>query len=103
MEKYELLLVLSNTGFSDLVMEAAKSAGASGGTIMHARGTSAKEIMQKYKMSITPDKELIMIVVNTKKRDEIMQAINMQAGIETKAHSIIFSLPISNIVGMKFD
>ena len=41
---FDLILCIINTGFSDLVMNAAKSEGARGGTIVHARGTGNKEI-----------------------------------------------------------
>ena len=37
--KYELLVVIANQGYSNMIMDAAKRAGAGGGTVIHARGT----------------------------------------------------------------
>ena len=102
-EKYELIITIINEGFSDVVMNAARESGARGGTIAHARGTGTKEIEKKYGIVITPQKEMIYILVNTKIRDQVMAAINKVGGIETNGQGIIFSLPVSDVSGLKFD
>ena len=102
-EKYEIIIVIINEGFSDVVMNAARESGARGGTITHARGTGTKEIEKKYGIVITPQKEMIYILVNTKIRDQVMSAINKVGGIETNGQGIIFSLPVSDVSGLKFD
>ena len=102
-EKYEIIIVIINEGFSDVVMNAARENGARGGTITHARGTGTKEIEKKYGIVITPQKEMIYILVNTKIRDQVMSAINKVGGIETNGQGIIFSLPVSDVSGLKFD
>ena len=38
-QKFEVIIVLVNSGFADVVMDAAREEGARGGTIVHARGT----------------------------------------------------------------
>ena len=45
--EYELLIVISNYGYNNLVMEAAREAGAGGGTVVHARGTG-RERAEKF-------------------------------------------------------
>ena len=102
-EKYEIIIVIINEGFSDVVMNAARENGARGGTITHARGTGTKEIEKKYGIVITPQKEMIYILVNTKIRDQVMSAINKVGGIETNGQGIIFSLHVSDVSGLKFD
>ena len=102
-EKYELIVAIVNEGFSELVMNAAREVGARGGTIAHARGTGTKEIEKKYGIVVTPQKEMIYILVNVKIRDEVLTAINKAAGIDTKGQGIVFSLPVSNVSGLKFD
>ena len=84
-------------------MNSAREAGARGGTIAHARGTGTKEIEKKYGIVVTPQKEMIYILVNVKIRDEVLSAINKAAGIDTKGQGIVFSLPVSNVSGLKFD
>lgn len=100
---YDVIITIINEGYSDIVMDAAREAGARGGTIVHARGTGNKEIEKKYGIIITPQKELLYILVNEKIRDNVMAAINKAAGIETKSQGIIFSLPVNNVAGLKFE
>lgn len=102
-EKHEIIIVICNEGFSEVVMNAARESGARGGTIAHARGTGTKEMEKKYGIVITPQKEMIYILVNTKIRDLVMSSINKVAGIETNGQGIVFSLPVSDVSGLKFD
>ena len=103
MAKFELVIALVNTGFSEVVMEAAKEAGARGGTVVHARGTAGKDISKKYGIVITPDKEMVMIIVSHKITDNVIQEIYKRAGLATDGQGIVFSLPVDNIAGLKLE
>ena len=102
-EKHELIVVIGNEGFSDVIMAAAREAGARGGTIAHARGSGTKDIEKKYGIVITPSKEMLYILVNENIRDNVMAAINKAAGLDTMGQGIIFSLPVDNVSGLKLD
>ena len=102
-EKYEVIVVIVNEGHSDKVMDAARDAGARGGTIAHARGSGTKDIEKKYGIVITPSKEMLYILVNENIRDNVMAAINKAAGLDTMGQGIIFSLPVDNVSGLKLD
>ena len=99
--KRELLVVVLNQGYSDLVMDAARSAGASGGTVIHAKGTGMQRAEKFMGVSLVAEKELIFIVTRTRDKNRIMKAIMEQAGLESKARSIVFSLPVSDTAGMR--
>ena len=103
MEKFELVIALVNTGFSEVVMEAAKEAGAKGGTVVHARGTAGEDISKKYGIVITPDKEMILILVSAKITDKVIEEIYKKAGLSTDGQGIVFSLPVDNIAGLKLE
>lgn len=100
---FEVIFCLVNAGFSDLVMDAAREVGARGGTIIHARGTGNKEMEKKYGVIITPDKELIMILVSVRIRDAVLKAVNEAAGLSTLGQGIAFVLPVEEVAGLKFD
>ena len=102
-EKYEVIVVIVNEGHSDKVMDAAREAGARGGTISHARGSGTKEMEKKYGIAITPQKEMLYILVNEKIRDAVMNAVNTAAGLDTLGQGIVFSLPVDNVSGVKLD
>ena len=103
LEKYEVIVAIVNEGHSDKVMDAAREAGARGGTITHARGSGTKDIEKKYGIIITPQKEMLYILVNENIRDQVMSAINTAVGIDTPGQGIIFSLPVDNISGLKLN
>jgi len=75
---YEMILCIVNTGFSETVMDAAKEVGARGGTIIHARGTANKEAEQFFHISIQPDKEIVMILVPSEIKDDVLHAVYRQ-------------------------
>ena len=99
--KYEVILAIVNSGFSEAVMDAAREEGACGGTIIHARGTGTKAMQEKYGIIITPDKEIIMILVEESIRDKVLSAIYKDTGLATDGQGIAFALPVSDVIGLK--
>ena len=100
-EKFEMIIVIANAGFSGDVMDAAREVGATGGTVIHARGTGRKEAEETFKITVNPDKDLIIIAVNVKIKDDVLKAIYDKAGLNSEANAVAFSLPISSSVGIK--
>ena len=94
----ELIVCIINNGFSDLVMEAAKRSGAKGGTTFHARGTGNLDIEKFFGITISPDKEVVLIVVEKDIKDEVVTAIYKDAGLNTKGQGIVFTLPVDDFV-----
>ena len=89
---YELIVCVVNAGFSDAVMSAARACG--------ARGTANKEAETFFKISIQPEKEVVMIVVPAKIKDEILHAIYREVGLATPGQGIAFTLPVEDAVGL---
>ncbi|UWP61010.1 P-II family nitrogen regulator [Ruminococcus gauvreauii] len=98
---YELLVTIANTGYSDTIMKAARSAYAPGGTIIHAKGTGMEEAKKYLGITLTDEKEIIFIVVKTAQKNGIMRAIMEQAGSKSKAGAIVFSLPVVSTAGLR--
>ena len=98
---HELLVVIANQGYSNLIMEAAKSAGAGGGTVIHARGTGMERAETFFGVSLAFEKEIIFIVTRTSQRADIMKSVMREAGMETKAKSILFSLSVTSTAGLR--
>lgn len=100
MTDYELIMCIVNTGFSETVMAAAKEQGARGGTVLHARGTANKEAEEFFNITVQPDKEIVMIVVPSTIRDDVLHAVYQAAGLKTAGQGISFALPVTNTVGL---
>ena len=98
--KYSMVMAIINRGHTDTVMDAAKEAGARGGTVIHARGMGNEEAGHFFGITLQPEKEIIMILVPQKKKVEVMQAITKAAGMLTPAHGIVFSLPVEGFAGI---
>lgn len=99
--EYELIIVILNEGHSDTVMDAARSAGATGGTVLHAKGTGRKASEKFFGVSLAEEKDLIYILASSSKKSEIMKAITSECGTGTKTGAICFSLPVSEIAGLR--
>ncbi|NLG03511.1 MAG: P-II family nitrogen regulator [Clostridia bacterium] len=100
---YALLIAISEKGNIDTVMDAARSAGARGGTVINAKGTHGTSRTKFFGMSIAEEKDIIYIVAKQEEKNKIMQAIMEEAGMETKAHTAVFSLPVEFVAGMQLE
>ncbi|PNV63326.1 transcriptional regulator [Clostridium sp. chh4-2] len=98
---HELLVVIANNGYIETVMDAARTAGAAGGTVIHAKGTGMERAEQFLGVSLASEKEMIFIVTKKEQKNPIMKAIMAQAGMESKAKAIVFSLPVTSTAGLR--
>ena len=98
--QHECIVCIVNAGFSDAVMDAAKQLGARGGTVVHARGTASQEAEKFFQITIQPDKEMVMILVPTEIKDDIMHALYRAVGLKTPGQGIAFSIPVDGVVGL---
>ena len=99
--KYELLIAITNQGYTELVMNAARNQKAGGGTVIHAKGTGMEGAEKFLGVSLASEKEMVFIVVRRESKNQIMQAIMEEAGMNSKAKSIVFSLPVTSTAGMR--
>ena len=98
---YELVVCIVNAGFSQNVMEAARSAGAKGGTILRARGTANPEAEEFFNIRIQSDKEMVMILVPADIKDAVLKAVYKDCGLADDARGIAFSLPVHRTTTIK--
>ena len=98
---HELIFVVANEGYSDMIMDAARAAGAGGGTVIKAKGTGAEYSKKFFGFSIATEKEIHLLVTPAQGRNAIMKAIMEDAGLDSKAQAIVFSMPVSNAIGLR--
>ena len=97
--RYELLLVIANQGYTGSIMDAARAAGAGGGTVIHAKGTGMEGAAPFLGMELVNEKELVLIVSRTAQKNRIMKAI--MDGADRRAGAIVFSLPVTDTAGLR--
>ena len=98
--EHEVIFCVVNAGFSEAVMDAAKEFGARGGTVIRARGTANSESEKLFGITIQPEKEIVMILVPSDIKDDILHALYKEVGLKTPGQGIAFSMPVDNVVGL---
>ncbi|MDR1043263.1 MAG: P-II family nitrogen regulator [Clostridiales Family XIII bacterium] len=101
--EYCLILTIVNRGYAELVMDAAREAGARGGTVLYARGTGIHATEKFMNIDIQPEKEIVMTIVGRSSVRKIMHDILEASGLRTKARGISFTLPVTDLVGFAED
>lgn len=98
--KYELILAVTNSGYTDMVLSAAKSVHSVGGTIVKGRETGLKDGGKFFGVSIQPEKEIVIMLVPQKHSNSIMNAIMDQAGPRSIAETFAVTLPVQDTAGL---
>lgn len=98
---HELICIVLNEGCSDMVMDAARPAGATGGTVLAGKGTGARESEKFLGISLANEKDVVLIVAESTKKAAIMKAVMEKAGPSTAAGAICFSLPVTAVEGLR--
>ena len=99
--QHELVVCIVDAGYSQNVMEAARSAGAKGGTIVRARGSANPEAEELFNIHVQPDKEVLLILVPKDLKDDVLKAIYKNCGLGKDAQGIVFSLPVNRTTTIK--
>ena len=97
---YEVIFAIVNEGYAEDVMDVARQQGAKGGTILNARGVAREKEAAFFGITLHADKEILMLVVEKTIRDNILNALYKEMGMDKKAQGITFSLPVSDVAGL---
>lgn len=97
--KHSLILAVTARGFTEEVMEAAKKVRNTGGTVIHARGLGTKEAEKFFGITIQPEKDVVMIVADNEHCCTMMKSIVENAGPQTEAKTVCFSIPVIETAG----
>ena len=98
-----LIIAILNKGCSDIAMEAARQAGAGGGTVIRAKGTFGNGEEHFFAMTLAEEKDTILIVTTEAQRRPIMQALMRQAAEKPELGTVLFTVPVSDTMGLKLD
>lgn len=98
--KYELVVAVVDHGFQDQVMDAARAADATGGTVFHARSLHDEDASSFLGIRLQGEKDVVMSLSEIGAYTGIMQAVNAACGLKTEAKGLIFSLPVDHFIGI---
>ena len=99
-DNHEVIFAIVNSGYADDAMAVAREQGARGGTILNARGVAREKEAAFFGITFHAEKEILMLVVEKKIRDQVLNALYKEMGMGKKAQGIAFALPVSDVTGL---
>lgn len=99
-EGYKLLVSIVPKGEAGTVTDAAREAGAEGGTILLARGTGIREAKRFFGISISSEREVLLTLVSPERVDHVLQEIVRAGRLNEPAHGIAFVLAVEQVTGI---
>ena len=99
-DNHEVIFAIVNSGYAEEAMAVARDQGARGGTILNARGVAREAEAAFFGITIHAETEILMLVVEKDIRDNVLNALYRQMGMDKKAQGIAFSLPVSDAAGL---
>ena len=99
-QQHEAVFCIVNEGFAEVAMDAAREAGATGGTVMHATGTARPDSELTFGVVVQPQKEIVMILVDVKIKEAVLKSLYDAVGLQTAGQGIAFTMPVAEVVGL---
>lgn len=98
--KYDLIIACVGANFVDTAIEAAREAGAAGGTIICSRAMDNAKAEQFVGISLVKEQETLLILSRKEATLSIMTALSDRVGAQTEAAGVIFSVPVDRTAGI---
>lgn len=99
-QMHELVIAVVNTKYTDIAIDAARAAGATGATVFHTKSINNEGAEQAIGTGISRETETLFFLTTLEYKTKIMEAVRDAAGLKTEGGAIIFSLPVDDLVGV---
>ena len=99
--KFKLVLAPVKTHKTDPIVDAAKAVGATGATIIPARGTGMREAQTFFGLTLEDQTDIIMFVVEEHFVPTVMEAVKTAGEFHKPGTGIAFVVPIDKVVGLE--
>lgn len=101
---HELVIAVVEQKYTDIAIEAARSAGATGATVFHTKSINNARAEQRMGTALPEQTDSIFFLTTHEYKIKIMEAVRDSAGLKTEGGAVIFSLPVDDLVGIgRFD
>ena len=99
--RFKLILSSVKADITDRIVDAAKGAGATGATIIPARGTGIKEAKTFFGLSLEAQTDIVMLLVEEHLVVKIMDTIKKAGKFHKPGTGIAFAIPVEHVVGLE--
>lgn len=100
---YDLIVTIVNKGDSERVIGCTRKLGATGGTIMFGRGTGVHEQTKLFGITIEPEKEIVLTLVERGLTKKVLEAIEKEVELKKPGKGIAFVLEVDRVAGINHD
>ena len=98
---FKLIMAFVKPHITDDVVDAMKKAGATGATIIPARGTGIREAKSFFGLSIEDQTDIIVFLVEEHVVEKYMKIITAAGKFDKPGTGIAFVLPIEHVAGLE--
>ena len=99
--KFKLILSTVKSDITDNIVDAAKKAGATGATIIPARGTGIREAKTFFGLSLEAQTDIILLLVEEHLVTQILNSVKKAGEFHKPGTGIAFVVPVEHIVGLE--
>lgn len=98
--RFDLIVTIVNKGFAEDVIDASKTAGAEGGTIMTGRGQGIHEKAKIFGIMIEPEKDIVLTLIDKTKTEVVLSAICDAVNLKEPSNGVAFVLDVEKTAGI---
>lgn len=97
--RFKVIIAMVQEDHQEDVIAAAKSAGATGVTILNARGEGIHEKKSFFGLQMEEQRDVLLFIVEDFTANSILDAIYKAGNFHEKGHGMAFSWSIDRVVG----
>ncbi|MFK5856217.1 MAG: P-II family nitrogen regulator [Bacteroidota bacterium] len=99
--QFKLIMTFVKPSITDRVVDAMKEAGATGATIIPARGTGMHEAKSFFGLNIESQTDIVVFLVEEHVVENLMEVIKLVGKFHEPGTGIAFVLPIEHVAGLE--
>lgn len=99
--KFKIVFAPVKTHMTDQVVDAAKAAGATGATIIPARGTGMREAKTFFGLTLEDQTDIVMLLLEEHIVEPVLKAIKIAGEFHKPGTGIAFVLPVEQVLGLE--
>ncbi len=99
--RFKIIFASVKTDITDKIVDAAKGAGATGATIIPARGTGIREAKTFFGLSLEAQTDIIMFLLEERLIEQVLETIGRVGEFDKPGTGIAFVLPVDQVIGLE--
>ena len=99
-KNHNLIVTIVKKGKAKKICEAAKKAGAEGGTTIMGKGTTVNDFRKTFGICLDDEREVVLTVVKEEEEDHIFDVICKQGKLTEPGNGISFVMELKKVDGI---